>query len=476
MMMFFSVLIVVLVGFIAYRVVTQMSPAQLLESEFVKEIVLEQIGEEHEDIFDALPVFLGFDEPKTYLVLSLNNTELRPGGGFIGVYGVIKVDEGRVNIIKMEGTETLDNAAPKSWKQVPPTPLTEYLGVDRWWFRDSNWSPDFAVSSQKSLELYIGEQGVAADEIDAVVAITPTVLEYVLQVMGPVEVQGMTFTSENITETLEYEVEYGYADKGISFANRKQIIQPLMLAIMNHVKTDMFSRPKEYVAVFQDLIAEKHILMYTENEMLQGVGEKYQLSGTVNPCVVDCLTWVDANLAALKTDHALERSVTYKIQKNVEGQFVGTATMEYRHGGSFDWRTTRYLTYARVFVPKGATLVGIDGKKGSGQDIDLTEVDTGTELGRTWFGTYFAIEPGQSKTLSYSYILPDIVRQSMMDGSYTIDTQKQLGSIGHDLVLDLDFGSPVTGAEPAESKDEWGDNMYRYRTDLSVDRYFEVNF
>ncbi|MFQ6020279.1 MAG: hypothetical protein ACE5KW_05940, partial [Dehalococcoidia bacterium] len=38
---------------------------------------------------------LGFDRPMSYLVLGLDNTELLPGGGLIGVYGLITFHRGR---------------------------------------------------------------------------------------------------------------------------------------------------------------------------------------------------------------------------------------------------------------------------------------------------------------------------------------------------------------------------------------------
>src|SRR3989338_6110192 len=45
---------------------------------------------------------LGFDKPQTYLILFLNNTEMRPAGGFIGAYGVVKVNKGMPEILKVE--------------------------------------------------------------------------------------------------------------------------------------------------------------------------------------------------------------------------------------------------------------------------------------------------------------------------------------------------------------------------------------
>ena len=52
-----------------------------------------------------LDEMLGFDRPRNYLVLFLNNTELRPGGGFIGSYALGTVSSGHLDLIKVEGTE-----------------------------------------------------------------------------------------------------------------------------------------------------------------------------------------------------------------------------------------------------------------------------------------------------------------------------------------------------------------------------------
>ncbi|HLD35070.1 MAG TPA: hypothetical protein VJB62_04365, partial [Patescibacteria group bacterium] len=56
-----------------------------------------------------------------------------------------------------QGTEILDNMAP-SFVSAPPDALRTYLGIDKWSFRDSNWSPDFAISAQKIPPAKIAEK------------------------------------------------------------------------------------------------------------------------------------------------------------------------------------------------------------------------------------------------------------------------------------------------------------------------------
>lgn len=432
---------------------------QIIKSEIVKE----RVGEENEDLWRLAPRFLGFSRPMTYLALFQNNTELRPGGGFIGIYGIIRLARGKMEIIKIEGTENLDRQAPVDWRPLPPQPLSDHLKVDRWYFRDANWSPDFKRGAEQALKLYAGEGGTAAAEIDAVVAFTPTVLEGLLKIIGPLTIQGLEFSADNVTEKLEYEVEYGYDERGIAFHERKQIVRPFFQAMMEKLSADFFNWPV-YLGLVNNLAAEKHILVYALEPELQTAMEKRNWTGEVKQTDGDYLLWVDANLAALKTDHALVRTLRYALRPQADGRFLARAEMIYQHQGKFDWRTTRYRAYARVFAPPGSQLVS------SG------DFDQGEELGKTWFGKFISLEPGQTKTLVFEYLLPEIVSARIADGSYTLFVQKQLGTISHQLTLELDFGKNIVSANPAESEGERGDGIYKYEGDLREDRIFNVGF
>jgi hypothetical protein len=59
---------------------------------------------------------------------------------------------------------------------------------------------------------------------------------------------------------------------------------------------------------------------------------------------------------------------------------------------------------------------------------------------------------------------------------YTLFVQKQLGTLGNSLTLDLNFGNNIVSAKPSEDVEKQGDSTYQYLSDLSVDRSFEVRF
>ncbi len=422
--------------------------------------------------------FLGILTPKNYLVLFLNNTELRPGGGFIGAYAVVTMRAGLPVIIKVEGTEIIDGQVDKNVLPIAPQPIADYVKIPKLYFRDSNWSPDFSVSASTTLSLYRLENGVLNNSIDAVIGFTPTVLENILRVTGPITVNDIEFTADNFTERLEYEVEYGYREKGKTFGQRKNLMGDLLRALIPHIQKSMFGGSwNEYRMLLERMVNEKHIMVFSPHPDWQNFFVEQGLSGSVIPeNEQDYLLWVDANLGALKTDAALRRSLSYTIAPGAKGGLVGEAAMWYVHGGVKNWRTARYRSYVRVYVPEGAEFERAFTRDSNGREKPLpVAIDQGKELGKTWFGTFVTVDIGEQKNVVFRYTLPSQVVTMVQNGVYHLVVQKQLGTILPGLSLRLDFGKPVTAALPAEEVKQFGDNIYTITTDLARDREFEVS-
>ncbi|HOX61097.1 MAG TPA: DUF4012 domain-containing protein [Candidatus Magasanikbacteria bacterium] len=455
--------------------------AGFLKSPFVMDIlqkeVSEKMGSDTAALVPILPRLLGVSRPMNYLVLFLNNTEMRPGGGFIGSYAVVNVERGRMNIVKMSGSEALDRGVSDTWRPEPPAILREHLGVDRWYFRDANWSPDFAESAMKTLELYRGEGGERADSIDGVIGVTTDVFARLLGITGPISVGGIDFNSNNAVEKLEYEVEYGYTDKGVARTDRKDIMEPLALAITQKIGTDLSSLVTKLGPLFQEMSREKHIFMYLSDDDLQKRITESGLSGRVKDLAIgnDAVLWVDANLAALKTDYAIQRNLFYTLKK-VDGEWRARVEMKYVHTGKFDWRTTRYRTYARVFVPTGSEFIRGEGAMKWDRSTEVGKYDIGTELGRSWFGAFIAIEPGETKTLAFEYVLPLDIGAKIDAGEYSLQVEKQNGLPELGLTLQLEFGKNVVPITPEETEGKRGDAIFDYSANLREDLSVRVGF
>lgn len=424
-----------------------------------------------------IPKVVGYPTPKTYLFLLLNNTELRPGGGFIGTYGVVKVADGALTSFFTDDVYAIDGPSEAWMKESMPAPIAKYLKTPSLFMRDANWSPDFAVSALNVERLYHLERGPEA-HFDGVIGVTPTVISKLLDITGPITIGNSAFTSANITDELEYQVEKGFVGTNTPYFQRKGIVGDLGEELIKRLMALPVSRLPELAVVAQSSIDEKHLMATFDDADLQAYAAAHDWSGQLPVDAGDTLTVVDANMAALKTDPAVERTVSYGIHPDGDG-FVATASMKYAHHGRFDWKTSRYRTYARFYVPLGSTLI-----KGEGmlQDDKIYNpkgapgtIDVSTDLGRTVFGGFISIEPGATKTLSVTYRLPAGVTKTVNDGTYRLDVHKQLGTINHGLTLDLDFGKKLSNAMPPEDASHWGDARYALNIDLRLDRTFTVD-
>ncbi|OIO20233.1 MAG: hypothetical protein COY69_03275 [Candidatus Magasanikbacteria bacterium CG_4_10_14_0_8_um_filter_32_14] len=463
--------------FFVYSWIKNLTPEKLLQSNFVQQQIVNKFGEDNAQLVNLFPSLLGFDSPKTYLILFLNNTELRPGGGFIGSYATLHFDQGKTNILQMGGTENINVS---SSALTPPKIMTEKLKVDRWFFRDSNWSPDFVESSKKTLEFYQAGDNIGAKDISGVIGITIDALEKLMKVTGPFVVEEIEFTADNVIEKLEYEVEYGYDDKGISFSERKDIMKTFMLALMNHLKDNFFKNIYIYQELALSLLNDKNIVIYSLSPNIQKIVDEHDWSGRMKENSGDYIMWVDANLGALKTDRVIKRNLNYNLSLDKD-YYKAVASMVYTHTGSFDWRTTKYLTYARVYVPLDSKLISVQVGDQIWQKNNIKnnfEVDSGVENGKQWFGTYLSIEPGKQKTVNFTYSLPSNITKIIQNKNYSLLVQRQIGMNNVDLTMHLEFDTTrvVSSALPAENEVDWNDNIYNYSSDLKEDLEFDVKF
>lgn len=429
-------------------------------------------------VISQIPLIIGYPEPQTYLFLLLNNTEMRPGGGFIGTYGIVTLKDGDIETFVTDDIYALDGPAEAFLNEEPPEALKKYLRADRWFMRDANWSPDFVVSSMNVEKFYHLENGSVKD-IDGIIGVTPTVIERLLEVTGPIVIGDTTFTSANVTDELEFQVEKGFVIEGIPLEQRKEIVGELADELIERLLSLPLSEVSALFELAESVIEEKHLLAYFKDPSLQAIAASRDWSGRLPVPIGDELLIVDANLASLKTDLVMERAISYTVKPDGDS-FRARAEITYTNNGTFNWKTTRYRTYARFYVPLGSEFLGGEGAMVDDKLNDparrVGTFDITEELGRSVFGGFISIEPGETRTLSVEYRLPEKITEMIRRGGYELDVRKQLGTIEHALTLNLDFDKNVTKAVPAEEPGRWGDDKYEVLSDLRTNKTFLVDF
>jgi hypothetical protein len=299
-------------------------------------------------------------------------------------------------------------------------------------------------------------------------------MEEVLKISGPLVVNGEEFNANNFTEKVQYEVEFGFADKGLDFDERKKLLVDLSHELLRKMKKDFLKDWPKYFALSQRMFAEKHILAYSTNPEMQKILVARDWAGEVKSQLGDYLLWADANMGALKTDKVMRKELFYTFAPTSSGTYIATAKMKYTNTGTFTKFTSRYRTYARVFVPQGSQFISVAGSMKTDKSTEPAPVEQGIEKDKQWFGTFISIEPGDTKELVWKFHLaPEVVKQ-IQQGSYNLLVQKELGTIADALTLDLNFGTIISSATPGEENQHIGDQKYTQTTNLQTDRRFEV--
>jgi len=350
---------------------------------------------------------------RVFLILFQNNMEIRPGGGYIGSFGILKVKDGQVTDIQTHDLSNFDGRVPSTVE--PPYPMKTTLNINSWKLRDSNWSPDFKINAQKAEEFYYMGQG--QEKFDAIAAINTDVLISFLKVTGPVEIPGYpgTYDSENAVLALEKQVERDAYRQGIPRGERKSIMNPFASEIIKKASNlSVWEKVKLSQIILEDL-NNKDIQLYFKDSELQKQAALSSWSGNVKQdWQNDYLMMIDANLASLKSDYFIKRSFEYRVDFRGSVPKANLKITYHHTGKEKDWMTNDYQTYLRVYVPDGSWLT---------ESKNIGEMKYGNELGKKFFGSLFTVPLGQTKTIEINYDLPSDIASD----SYDLLIQKQSG-------------------------------------------------
>jgi hypothetical protein len=283
-----------------------------------------------------------------------------------------------------------------------------------------------------------------------------------------------------VADKLEYQVEIGYVGQGIPLAQRKEVLADLVNGMKSRLESLPASRWGEIAGLLEHDIEAKQFLVWSADPSTQKTAAAIGWSGRVAPPTWgDAQMVVDANLASLKTDPVVKRTISYEIAKNSSGQLVGRTRIRYQHTGSFDWKTTRYRTYVRLYVPDGSELIRATGILENDRTKNAAgapgTVDVGSDLGFATFGAFTSVEPGQTKEVTFEYLLAPSVVDAIASGSYRLTEFKQAGAAAYGLTLSLDLGKKLSNAAPPEDPSHWGDTVYTLDATLDQDRTFQVS-
>ncbi len=445
---------------------------------------------------NALLGILGHDNPRQYLLIFQNNSEIRATGGFIGTYGLLTLDKGAIHNLFIDGVYNADGQLHE--KIIPPRPIQKISTT--WSMHDANWFADFPTSAQK-IEWFYEKTG--GPTVDGVISMTPTFIERLLEITGPISMPdyNVVLDKNNFIELIQYEVEINY-DKELN--RPKEILADFAPKFIKALSSLSLEDKKKAIAIIFDCFKEKHILAYFNDPFLEELSINEGWSGKILDSDKDYLSVVSSNINGYKTDRVVEETINHQAEIQDDGSIIDTLTIKRAHkGGSseYDWWNRVNSNYLRVYLPLGSELISADGQsleiyqppidyqKHNFKSDPLVEAiesemiidkKTGTHIfkenNKTVFGNWIYVSPGETVILTYKYKLPFKIDLTKSTDSYSLLVQKQLGSIGSDFNHELKYPNnwEISWGYP-ESLDVKSDVIH-LNANLEVDRFLGVTF
>ncbi|MFH0950879.1 MAG: DUF4012 domain-containing protein [bacterium] len=427
------------------------------------------------DIADSLQIFLGASYDKRYLLVFQNNTEMRASGGFMGSFATVDFSQGEIKNLTTPGGGTYDTEGGMRVLVQAPEPLR--LVNPLWHLWDCNWWPDWPKSANKIMWFYEKSDG---STVDGVISLTPTVIERLLSVIGPVDMTkdyGVVIDENNFLMTVQELAEAKTDDN-----QPKKIIGDLLEAIMQQLSSRLDkAKLIKLIEVIDSSLAEKHILLYFTDQTLQDKVKELGWSAAIEPTGFDYLQVVNTNIAGGKSDRDMKQKIYLASTIRPDGSIVNELTIERQHlsirGEKFSG--VRNVNWLRVYVPLGSQLISASGWRAPdsqffeapdsswqvdpdiAEELATTKVDTATntkiyeDSSRTVFANWSMLDPGETAIIKITYKLPfNLAKQApparfweklryLVDPNetyaYSLLVQKQPGSQKTEMYYTLDI-------------------------------------
>lgn len=358
----------------------------------------------------GLRVLAWLSDPATearLLVLSQDSMELRPTGGFVGSFGVLRFSHGTAALERYDSFEALPPPDPP---MTPPPRLAQAL--PRWWgLSNVNWWPDFPTTAAVAREMFRRQGG---GTVDGVLAVTEHAMARLVGALGPITVPGYAepVTEEGFAQRVLYEVEL----KRPLDQPRKRFLIELSRIVFDRLLSLRRDEVPAVARAAADSVAAGDVQVWFADPARQRLVAGTAWDGALPPPRGDVLLLAEANLAAGKANAELVRSVTYTVRRAGD-RWVARLHIAYRNEGAPSPVNPYYSGFVRVYVPRGARLLDT-------ADGQMDEGDAPDGPYRV-FARWVLVPPLGRAEVTFDYLLPASV---VRDGRYRLTVVRQPGT------------------------------------------------
>ncbi len=428
---------------------------------------------------EALPHILGGDGDRTYLVLFTNPAETRNLGGFVGSYGILHATNGRVSFDVSGSTADLYADAgvdPATISLEAPDDFVVRYGryAPTTYLQNLTVSPDLETTASVARSTY---DQITGTEVDGVIVVDPIAIAALLELTGPVEVDGFDepLTSANATG---YLLHGQYLDGDASDPARRDRLEAAGRATFDALTERQLPGPRRIGDVLGPVVDTKHLAFYpfdaADRDLIVRLGAFAPLVAEPG---TDFLSVRTADALANKLDYFLRKEVTYSASFDPETQTVRSTVSITLHNDAPADGLPDYVAGGQPpseGLAPGTTRVRIavytplrwTGGRLAGSEVP---VEPQRELGLNVYTNLITIAPGGSATLEH-----------MLEGTIATGDRYRLQVSPQPLVqpdsysVRVSSGSPDWIVDPAHPGVD--DGTYFGTSYLGADELIDLRF
>ncbi len=384
-------------------------------------------------LLPALPTLLGVSQPTNYLIEVLDSTELRPGGGFVGNYGIATLAGGRLQTAHITDVDLLDYPFSASGKAIAfPVQYQWFahaLALKKWSLRDSDLDADFPTDARYAEQNYHIEGGTAA--LQGVVAITPMLIEQIMTVTGPISVPeyNEVVTASNLVARIHFHQLGGRAagegSDRIASADghsslRKRFTELLAEHLLARVRQLSLSQQFKLLQIVWQAVRTKDIQLYFNQRGAEQALHQLQLDAAIQPTPADGFMVVDANVYPSKANSFIVNTLHDEVTIDAAGNALHHTTLSYAWilpGQNYG--SPVYGDYVRVYLPQGSVMQSQQGWTPQGKSEAFAHT--------VWAGL-ISLRYGQTRTVTLTWIRPHAATRQGSGWRYQDFIQHQAGT------------------------------------------------
>ncbi|MDQ6911168.1 MAG: DUF4012 domain-containing protein, partial [Actinomycetota bacterium] len=370
-----------------------------------------------------------------------NGAEWRATGGFIGNWGILTSEGGKVRLDHFERISSLNPRPGESRVLHAPEEYVRryerFLPGQAW--QNVNMSPDFPTMAQIMTDQYRQATG---EQVDGILAVDPEGLAALLRLTGPVSVAGWP---EPLSAQNAVRVTLNDAYIAFPGGERVDFLGDVAHAVMDRVTSERLGKPAKIARVLGRSAREGHLILAFTRPEEQQLALKLHVAGKVPAASSDSLLLTTQNANGTKLDYYLRRNLTYAVHLDpTAGDGVARLTGRVDVGldnSAPDTGLPSYVigvdntlghagenrSFLSLYSPLRMTAATFEGNQ--------QPLESMTELGRNVYAEFFSVPAQSRRTLTVS--LAGTVTLGRR-GAYTLDLVRQPGIAPDDVTVTID--------------------------------------